>query len=216
MRNFLFVIAIVNLSTLVSSHPAVLIEKTDCDSPLCVVANQTIVDKTNDDLTGYCKTKACYHASKHTLENMDLTVNPCDDFYHFACGKFVNEKGESDDIFTRVQNELNEQLLVLIGEKTDPNDPASFNMAKRLFNVCMNESLIEEHGLEPLVSITDKLGGWPVVKGNQWSDVMKWTDIVKEFNKIGYSADYIFGFTVASDLRNTSSRIIYVIPSCLK
>lgn len=72
-------------------------------------------------------------------------------------------------------------------------------------------ALIEERGLKPLVDIQDEMGGWPVVKGDDW-DESKWTwqQSVKDFRKRGYSTDYIFDFSVGTDLKNSSRRIIDV------
>lgn len=34
-----------------------------------------------------CLTPGCVHAASKMLEQMDPLVEPCDDFYNFACGK---------------------------------------------------------------------------------------------------------------------------------
>lgn len=35
-----------------------------------------------------CLTPGCVHAASKMLEQMDDSVEPCDDFYNFACGTF--------------------------------------------------------------------------------------------------------------------------------
>lgn len=168
----------------------------------------------NDDV---CLTPGCIHAASRALELMDETVEPCDDFYSFACGNFVKETMIPDEkvsvnTFSIIGDKLQEQLRSLISEKINPNDSEPFNMAKRLFKACMNKTLIEERGLQPLNDITDKLGGWPVVKGDQWDPTNEWTWTwaVKEFRKVGYSMDYIFDFSIGIDLKKSTSRIIDV------
>lgn len=55
------------------------------------------------------------------------------------------------------------------------------------------------------------MGGWPVVKGNSWDEKSwTWQQSVKEFRKRGYSTDYIFDFSVGTDLKNSTHRIIDV------
>lgn len=65
--------------------------------------------------------------------------------------------------------------------------------------------------MAPLFNITDKLGGWPVVKGDKWDEKSwDWISAVKEFRKVGYSMDYILDFSVGIDLKNSTKRTIDV------
>lgn len=179
--------------------------------------SSTISETIKTDCADVCLTPGCIHAASHALERMDMSVDPCDDFYSFACGNFVKEASIPDDknsidIFSTIQDKVNGQLRSLISENINPNDPLPFNMAKTLYKTCLNESMLEANGLKPLQTILDKLGGWPVVKGDQWNENAdwNWTWTVEEFRKIGYSVDYIFGFAVDGDLKNSMSRKIYV------
>ncbi|XP_031634008.1 neprilysin-2-like isoform X2 [Contarinia nasturtii] len=146
-----------------------------------------------------CSTPACIHEASRILSQMDETIEPCDDFFSYACGGFVKETVIPEEkglitIFSAVSDKLQEQLHSLISEEINPNDSAPFNLAKKLYRSCMNKTLIEERGLQPLRDITDKLGGWPVVKGDQWDmkTEWSWSWAVKELRKIGYSTNYIF------------------------
>merc|ERR1712117_271801 len=38
-----------------------------------------------------CLTKGCVKAAADLINSMDETVDPCSDFYNFACGNFVKE-----------------------------------------------------------------------------------------------------------------------------
>ena len=38
-----------------------------------------------------CQTEACKQQTANLLEQMDRTVDPCQDFYQFACGGFINK-----------------------------------------------------------------------------------------------------------------------------
>lgn len=77
------------------------------------------------------------------IQRMDLSVNPCNDFYSFACGNFVKmteipvDKLEVNT-FTTLGDKIQGQLHSLLIEKIDENDPKPFNMAKKLFNACMH------------------------------------------------------------------------------
>lgn len=72
-------------------------------------------------------------------------------------------------------------------------------------------ALIEDRGLTPLLDIQEKMGGWPVVKGDEWNEkAWTWQQSVKNFRKHGYSTDYILDFSVGTDLKNSTKRIIDV------
>lgn len=86
---------------------------------------------------------------------------------------------------------------------------ASLSTIKKLFTHF--PALIEERGLRPLVDIQEEMGGWPVVKGDNWDEKSwSWQKSVKDFRKRGYSTDYILDFSVGTDLKNSTRRIIDV------
>lgn len=71
--------------------------------------------------------------------------------------------------------------------------------------------MIEERGTQPLLTIQESFGGWPVVKGNQWDErSWSWQDSTNKFCKKGYSPDYIFDFSVGTDWKNSTRRCIDV------
>lgn len=186
--------------------PGTHITTTDSKKPLC--------SQNSDDV---CLTPGCIHAASNALDAMDATVEPCDDFYNFACGNFVKntlipDEKVSINTFSIIGDKLQEQLRTLISEEAHPGEAKPFTLAKDLFKACMNKSLIEERGVKPLITILEKLGGWPVIKGDRWDDRSSWTwiDAVKDFRKVGYSMDYIFDFSVGIDLKNSTTRTIDV------
>lgn len=79
------------------------------------------------------------------LENMDQNVEPCDDFYRFACGSFLKNTIIPDDktsvnTFSVISDKLQKQLRSSIEEESQPNDPRPFRLMKTLYKTCMNKS----------------------------------------------------------------------------
>ena len=64
----------------------------------------------------YCVTPGCVKAASEILQNMDESVNPCDDFYQFSCGNFIKKTAIPDDR-TRVSSfsVLSDELLSQVG-----------------------------------------------------------------------------------------------------
>uniref|UniRef100_A0A7G3AIY0 Putative m13 family peptidase n=1 Tax=Lutzomyia longipalpis TaxID=7200 RepID=A0A7G3AIY0_LUTLO len=175
-------------------------------------------NKNHEDV---CLTPGCIHTASKVLEAMDPEVEPCDDFYTFACGAFLRDTNIPDEkvsvnTFSTIGDRLQEQLRTLVSEESPANEAKPFRLAKDFFKACMNKSLIEERGLKPLTDIIDNLGGWPVVVGDAWDEnSWTWVEAVKKFRKYGYSVDYILDFSVGIDLKKSSQRTIDLDQSAL-
>lgn len=161
-----------------------------------------------------CQTKGCVKAAASLLESMDESQDPCEDFFQFACGGFLNSTNIPDDKttisrFNEISDELQEKLRNLVTAEITPNEPGFSKMVKNLYKSCMNTAKIKEQGLAPLKDILRQMGGWPVLEGNAWdSSAFEWTHNVYINRQLGYSLDYIFDFSVTTNIRNSSWRII--------
>ena len=49
------------------------------------------------DVSSYCMTPGCVKTASDILSNLDDSVNPCMDFYQFACGGFMRRTSIPDD-----------------------------------------------------------------------------------------------------------------------
>ncbi|KAF2887463.1 hypothetical protein ILUMI_18710 [Ignelater luminosus] len=161
-----------------------------------------------------CLTPGCVHTASHVLDHMDTTVEPCDDFYQFACGNFLRKTNIPDDkssvtSFTVISDVLQEQLRTMIEEPSKPDEPKPFVLLKKLYRACMNKGAIEADGLTTIKEILHGLGGWPVLEGPEWqAGQFDWRQSVYSFRRTGYSVDYFLDFSVGIDLKNSSRRVI--------
>lgn len=74
-----------------------------------------------------------------------------------------------------------------------------------------NTASIESRGLEPLQTVLNKLGGWPVVLGNNWKEEnFTWIKTDEMIRSLGYATRYIFRPYVMRDLENPSKNLLYV------
>lgn len=92
-----------------------------------------------------CTTPSCINAATQILEQMDQTIEPCNDFYNFACGKFMKEtvipynKGLVNT-FSINEDKLQGQLLALISSPIEESEIKPFKIVKKLYKACMNAS----------------------------------------------------------------------------
>ena len=104
------------------------------------------------------------------------------------------------------------QVRMILEEQSEPNEAKPFRMARDVYKSCMDVGKIQDLGLEPIKQILEELGGWPVLLGpnGTWTSQNNyiWYEQVYKFREIGYSVDYLIDFSVTTDLKNSSWRIL--------
>lgn len=75
----------------------------------------------NSSQESTCLTPGCVTAASAIINAMDTSVDPCQDFYRFSCGNWVDNQVIPDDrtsvsIFSILQDDLNNKLR---GKKTN-------------------------------------------------------------------------------------------------
>ncbi|XP_034935733.1 neprilysin-2-like [Chelonus insularis] len=160
-----------------------------------------------------CYTPECIHVASKILNNMNPNIDPCDDFYKFACGGFINTTRIQDekiivDNFSITNSKILEQLRTTIEEKDFHNEIRPFKLVKELYSICMNKTAIEEQGLNPVLRILKDVGGYPVLEGDSWNeDDFHWMELIYKLRDIGYSYNYLLEFSIGVDLKNSSKKM---------
>ncbi|KAF2360342.1 Peptidase M13 C-terminal domain [Trinorchestia longiramus] len=164
--------------------------------------------------SGICLTKGCVSSASELIDNMDDSVEPCNDFFEYACGNYLKSKNIPDEKssisqFSAVSDVLQEKLRTLVESKDPQQDTESSLMVKQLYKSCMNTDRIAEQGLQPLKDILRQMGGWPAVEGPDWqSDRFDWVQNIYINRRLGYSVDLLFDFSITTNIKNSSWRII--------
>lgn len=163
-----------------------------------------------------CETPGCVKASSNILNYLDDSIDPCDNFYEFSCGNYLKETLIPEDkvtvdSFSDVRDLVQEQLRTIINEPVRPDESKPFRLAKHFNSACLNKTIIEERGIKPLADILETFGGWPVVKGDSWSDsLFDWVEVLKKFRFMGLDTYIVFSFSVQTDIKNSTSRTLDV------
>ncbi|KAG8299920.1 NEDD8 protease nep2, partial [Homalodisca vitripennis] len=161
-----------------------------------------------------CETDECKTAADRILNYMDPSVRPCDDFYKFACGKFL-ESAElrdylsSNSSFIQVHEIVEDQLKAILFEESTPDEPNPYKTMKHLFSLCLDEDKIDARGVSPAVSRLEAAGGWPVL-GNWRHFGWSFLDTEIRLRNLSIGGGSLFQIDVSVDLKNASKRVIQI------
>lgn len=162
-----------------------------------------------------CLDPGCLDAALDILAAMNASVDPCQDFYQFACGRWIADNpappsNPSWGIFYRLLVNVNRITQEILEEPEDPSDPLPINQAKQFFATCMNLEEIEMQGIKPLQKIIADFGGWQILDPENWNPSgFDWVKASADLMRTTIQSG-VLGVTILPHIKNTDQMIIYV------
>ncbi|CAL2031979.1 unnamed protein product [Caenorhabditis brenneri] len=121
-----------------------------------------------------CTTPECLTLAHHLYKFADESVDPCQDFYKYSCGKYNKQVDQFDSKKVAV--------AILIGEYLDESkltESTSEQAMKIFFDKCVESRKLREQNKKPaheaanFQSIYQKIkemGGWPMMGDGHWNE----------------------------------------------
>ncbi|ESN97650.1 hypothetical protein HELRODRAFT_177705 [Helobdella robusta] len=120
--------------------------------------------------------------------SLDESVDPCQDFYAYACGSWIKNATIPEDSYKvdrfNEMNDLTENRLKALLSTTNPSDITSVLNAKKFYKSCLNQNQIASEGIKPFKDIIDSFGGCPALNAEKF-DESRWMleDVVSRIQK---------------------------------
>uniref|UniRef100_A0A3P9NFF2 Membrane metalloendopeptidase like 1 n=1 Tax=Poecilia reticulata TaxID=8081 RepID=A0A3P9NFF2_POERE len=152
-------------------------------------------------------------AAARLLQNIDDSVKPCDNFYQYACGGWLErhvipETSSRHSVFDILRDKLEIVLKGVLETETE-QDRDAIKKAKILYSSCMNE---KQRDSQPLLKLIDSIGDWPVASedwntttGEAWSLEDTLAMLTARFHK-----KVVLDLYVWTDDRDSQRHIIYI------
>ncbi|XP_046572209.1 endothelin-converting enzyme 2-like isoform X2 [Haliotis rubra] len=159
-----------------------------------------------------CTSKDCVREAASLINAIDFTVDPCENFYEFACGNWMRSRTIPDDKsayqrFTEVRDSVQLKLKVELEKPITSNDIEAVRKVKVMYKSCIDEDTITKKGIHVTDALIRELGGWPVAGG--W-DQSKY-NFVDLLIKLGlYNNMVLIDTGVSPDDKNSSVHIIVI------
>ena len=162
-----------------------------------------------------CTEPGCLKAAAYAVANMNQSVNPCNDFYQYACGNYPNKNPLDPDVnqrtvFWNLYYDNEDRLRTILEQA--PVRTSSFSSERKLKDFFM--SCIDDYGKMNaggrvfIEKIIQPLGGWDVINtfNNQTFDFQR----NLEKTSIEFWTAALFTFRIVTDPYDRPNRVIEV------
>ncbi|ERE82114.1 endothelin-converting enzyme-like 1-like protein [Cricetulus griseus] len=160
--------------------------------------------------------KAFARAARFLSANLDASIDPCQDFYSFACGGWLRRHAIPDDKLTygtiaAIGEQNEERLRRLLARPAGGPGGAAQRKVRAFFRSCLDMREIERLGPRPMLEVIEDCGGWDLGGAADRPGAARW-DLNRLLYKAQgvYSAAALFSLTVSLDDRNSSRYVIRI------
>ncbi|XP_057331622.1 neprilysin-2-like [Microplitis mediator] len=172
-----------------------------------------VVDTTRNDVAANkCTGNACAveqsEAAARILRYRDASINPCDNFYRFACGNSKKtDKSNDHDYLGSQKHDYLEKLI----RQGISSDFKPYKLIDDIYKSCINDNAKGPQALDLLKRTMKKLGNWPILEANWKESTFNWIDFTGDAKKNGYNINYFLDWTSKSIFSGSRKSLRYSV-----
>ena len=161
-----------------------------------------------------CNTPECLELAARFKRNMNESMNPCEDFFHFACDGWIRDnpippsENEYITFIKKIQannEKLRNMLEDAIGKYDDP-----VMKAKRYYRSCMNEEEVERTTKQQMLKLIASLGSWALDNETWNGTAWNWKKALVRIQETFLHSSPLFTIDVLTNPRHSTKHIVKV------
>nr|XP_034989118.1 endothelin-converting enzyme-like 1 isoform X1 [Zootoca vivipara] len=166
-------------------------------------------------LKGCQERKALVKVSRFVAGNIDHTIDPCKDFYSFACGGWLRRHAIPEDkliygIIAAIGEQNEEKLRrLLLRPIRRPYQASAERKVKEFFRSCLDMAEIDQQGARPMLDVLEDCGGWDMAATTARQARWDFNELLYKTQGV-YSTAVFFSLTVNLDDKNSSRYVIRI------
>lgn len=132
------------------------------------LAVQRVINVENQPPPLPCLNESCIHIASTILEAMNSSIDPCDDFYAYACDGWIRNNPIPDGksswgTFMKLEQQNHLVIKHVLEQPIDTFKSKAEQKAKMYYESCLDTNdTIEALGAKPMLHLLRELGGWNV------------------------------------------------------
>lgn len=131
-----------------------------------------------------CNTKECVDLSATVMNYIQPEIDPCDNFYDFACGKFIAKQHSTT--LNQMEAVAEKQINRLISENLEDPIAQPLQLQRKFYQKCLNLAEIDEDNDNTLINLLQNLDVWPILYGGLWDETkFNWLKATSFSRKLG-------------------------------
>lgn len=168
---------------------------------------------TNNQLQ-LCSSSVCNETANFINDALNTSVNPCDNFYAYACSGWnkysIPADGVSIDNFSNltkiIMTQIKNLLVSFNVSNMEKQHSAAITLSASVFQKCMNASHDENILKETVKAV---VGGWHVGQ-NSTNNKFTWSQSLVQSIVKGGTLYTVFSLGIGPSTKNASQNIIWV------